>query len=779
MHAGNIYVSGFVRDAQTGEVLIGANVSVKSQLTGTSTDNRGYYTIKVSTPCFLQVSYIGYKAEEIELKVVHDSLINCKLYAENTLSELTVVASRGKSCDVSRISAKELMRIPSIGGKPDVIKALQLLPGVLTQSEGTSLMMVRGGEPGQNLYLLDNVPLIYVNHLGGLLSVFNPDMINSIDFYKGNFPARHGGKLSSIVDITQREGDVYKHQGSFSLGITDASVSLEGPLVNDKVSYIVTARKTLFDPLLVLGSALADYTNGLVSYGFHDINAKISYKPNEKDNLSINFYQGDDYIHYWIKPWEAEDKERNHIVQQWGNWLASARWNRVVSAKLYAENILSYSRYRNKSGQQYSYKDEQVTKEYSRMNRASVNDLSLRSAWKYSFTSAWNIDFGAHLSYLLYSPNYTYLSSSSTPGIGDVYNVFESAFYIDNKITISPNINFQPALRVTNYVNKGANFTEFEPRIYLSYKPNFKHDINFNYMRVSQTSHLVFTQAELLKREIWLPATSDLHPEIANQYSVSWNSSYASGKLSTGITMYYKKMEHLIALKEGYDNMIGISGIENKIEKNGEGIAYGAEFLLRKNTGNWTGSLAYAWSYSNRIFKNINDSNPFEFEFNRPHSITINANRKLSQNWDFNAVWIFQSGTPYTPVVGKYLAYGFYSNEPEIEIIYGPKNSSRMQPYHRLDVGFNHQIITRRGNKAVWTYSVYNVYNRVNPYSYYLDDDRIRDNLTNYDQPLKLYKISLFSFIPGIAYKVYFDFSKKPETVKAKKEKKQYNWLHY
>jgi hypothetical protein len=236
-------------------------------------------------------------------------------------------------------------------------------------------------------------------------------------------------------------------------------------------------------------------------------------------------------------------------------------------------------------------------------------------------------------------------------------------------------------------------------------------------------------------------------------------------------------MEHLVMLKEGYDNMVGITAIENKIEKNGIGIAYGAEFMLHKNTGNWTGSLSYAWSYSNRKFQNLNGGRPFEFEFNRPHNITVNANRKLSKHWDFSAVWIFQSGTPYTPVLGKHFAYGLYTNEPQIEIIYGPKNSTRMQPYHRLDIGLNHSILTKSGKKAVWTYSLYNAYSRVNPYSYFLDDDSERDNMTNYDRPLKLYIISLFPIIPSIAYKVYFDYSKMPE--KPKKEKKKYSWLYY
>ncbi len=770
-------ISGFVRDAQSGEVLIGANVWEKNQNAGTSTDNRGYFSIKVNAPCLLTVSYIGYQTQNISIQATGDSLISVKLLIENKLQEVTVTVVREKNFDVTRLSAKELLRIPTIGGKPDVIKALQLLPGVQTQSEGMSLMLVRGGEPGQNQYLLDNVPLIYVNHLGGMMSVFNPDMINSVDFYKGNFPARHGGKLSSIVDITQREGDVSKHQSSFSLGLTDASFSFEGPLAKKKMSYIVTARKTLIDGLMAGVSTIVQENDAIVAYGFHDINAKLSWKPNERNNLSLNLYQGDDYLNFWTKPWKMKNDEKSHINQQWGNWLVSGRWNRVFNSKLYAENIISYSRYRNKSGHKYSYKEEEVNKQIEYLNRSSVNDLSFRTSWKYSFLKNWNIDFGGHAGYLVYEPNYNYLSTSSTPSIGNTYRSIESAVYIDNKIQLFRGLLFQPSIRLSNFSNNGDNFLELEPRVNLSYNLNSNHSLNINYMRVSQSSHLIFAQTELLKREVWLPATSVLLPEISNQLSASWNGSFAEGKYSAESNVYYKKMEHLVSLKEGYENMIGITGIENKVETEGKGIAYGAEFMLKKNSGKWTGSLSYAWSYADRTFANINGGKTYEFDYNRPHSFTLNLNRDLGKNWDMSAVWILQSGTAYTPALGKYFALNPESGKTDVEILYGAKNSDRMQPYHRLDVGFNHTIITKRGSKAVWTYSIYNAYNHINPFGYYYDNDNNLKNMTSYNRPLQLYKMGIFPIIPSISYKLYFDYSPKPKS-KEKKEKKKFNWLY-
>lgn len=776
--AASIQLSGFVRDAQNGEVLIGANVWEKYQHAGTTTDNRGYFSLKVNTPCKLNISYIGYKTIELNILSTNDSLLNIRLETENKLQEITVTATRERHFETTRLSAKELTQIPTLGGKPDVIKALQLLPGVQTQSEGMSLMMVRGGEPGQNLYLLDNVPLIYVNHLGGFLSVFNPDMINSVDFYKGNFPARQGGKLSSIVDITQREGNISKHQGSFSLGVTDVSFTFEGPLRNKKISYIVTARKTLIDALFGLVSTVADGNDAIVAYGFHDINAKLNWKPDERNNLSLNLYQGDDYLNYWTKPWKMKNDERSHFNQQWGNWLVSGRWNRVFSPRLYAENILSYSRYRNKTGLDYSYKEDGVTKKLETLNRASVNDLSFRSAWKYSFLKNWNMEFGGQISNLIYEPNYNYLSSSSTPAIGDKFNAVESAVYLDNKINLMPGLLLQPSLRLSSFNNNGKTFIEPEPRVNISCSPNQNQSFNLNYMRVSQNSHLVFAQSELLKKEVWLPATEVSPPEISDQYALSWNGQFAGGKFSAEASLYYKQMQHLVTLKEGYENMINIVAVENKIETNGKGTAYGAELMLKKNTGKWTGSLGYAWSYAERTFANINDGKSYEYDFNRPHNFTLTVNRELSKNWNMNAVWIFQGGMPYTPALGKYYAFDTEIGKPSVELIYGDKNSVRMQPYHRLDLGFSHTTTTRRGNKAVWTYSVYNAYNHINPFAYYYDNDKRLDNMTYYERPLQLYKIGLFTIIPSIAYKVYFDYTKGSEK-QQKNEKKKFNWLYY
>jgi hypothetical protein len=388
--------------------------------------------------------------------------------SSNTLSEITVTANDIQKFGITSINAKELTLLPTIGGKPDIIKALQLQPGVQTPSEGMSLMVVRGGEPGQNQYLLDNVPLIYVNHLGGLISVFNPDMINTVDFYKGNFPAKYGGKLSSIVDITQRDGDKSKHQGSFSLGITDASFTFEGPLSN-KTSYIVTARKTLIDAFLGGFSAISNAStyNQIVAYGFHDINAKITFRPDPKNSISFNLYQGDDYFNMWKKPWVEPKNEPFHIYQKWGNWLMSARWSRSINPALYTENILSFTRYRNKNGYSFQFLNADTIKNSSEnVQMSSVNDITFRSATKLSISNNWNLEFGGQVGYAFFEPYYNSktIDKINSNTIGKVYHTLESALFVDNKINLGSHFVLQPSIRIAHYFNNSENFIFPEPR---------------------------------------------------------------------------------------------------------------------------------------------------------------------------------------------------------------------------------------------------------------------------------------------------------------------------
>jgi hypothetical protein len=407
-----VTISGFISDQFTGELLIGANVIDSLSKKGTSTDNNEYFNLLITVPSKIIVSYMGYKNLVINCNSTHDTLLTIKMETGTELGEVIIRARQITKFNVATLNQLDFQQIPSVGGKPDVSKSLQLLPGIRSQNEGSSLLLVRGGDPGQNLYLFDNVPVIYVNHLGGFLSTFNPDIINNIDVYKGGFPSRYGGKLSSVVDITQKEGDKSGLKGSLGIGITDVSFSVEGPLKWKNSSFIVVGRKTLFGTLMALASRFSEGNDYIVRYGFHDINAKFTWKPNEKNSFNLDFYQGDDYLNYRTNPKKSVANEDYRMKDVWGNWLASLHWKTLLSPRLFVSNRLSYARYRLKNVMKYSINDG-ITPDYESKYFSSVQDLSFWSDIKYKIIEDWALEFGLQSSLFAHLPTESYFSNQA------------------------------------------------------------------------------------------------------------------------------------------------------------------------------------------------------------------------------------------------------------------------------------------------------------------------------------------------------------------------------
>ncbi|HKL96045.1 MAG TPA: carboxypeptidase-like regulatory domain-containing protein [Paludibacteraceae bacterium] len=790
-------IAGFVKDAQTQEVLIGANVWCDVAQTGTTTDNRGYFTLKMPTASTIEISYVGYATQQIALSTDADTLLHINLGLATELNEVEVTATRVSRFDVVSLNKTQLEQLPTLGGKPDVIKSLQLMAGVQGAQEGSSLMMVRGGDPGQNQYLIDNVPLIYVNHLGGFMSVFNPDMINSIDLYKGNFPARYGGKLSGIVDLTQREGDVSAHKGSFSMGLTDASFTFEGPLSkNKKLSYIVTARKTFSELLMAGASGIIQENSTVVGYGFHDINAKVTYKPNANNSLSFNVYQGDDYISFWMKKEENHPYEKNFAQTIWGNTLVSGRWNHTFSSRLFAENTLSYTRYRLRDMTRYSNVENGTKYSILNKNQSTVEDASWRSAWKFLPLTWWKMEVGSQFSYLAFEPNYTYYSEATKQADRHIYRSLEMALYWENKINLGPKVLFQPSVRLVDYVNSGTHFFQPEPRVSLQYNPTQNQSFNLGYMIVSQSSHLLFTKGVILNEEVWFPALQKAPPQVSQQISGGWVGYFHNRMFSVQLDGYYKEMKNQVALKDGYTKLADVANVADKIETNGIGTAYGAELTIKKEKGLWTGFASYTWSESTRQFSTINQGKPYQFEYNRPHSISLCVNRKIGSHWNVNALWVFSTGLPFTPAIGRIYTPSFNqideNNLPVMEeaLVYGAKNSARMPVYHRLDIGATYDYQTKQGRRAQWSFSVYNLYSRQNAYDcFYATKNPNRYDFPLTDRTLKLYQTSFFPIIPTFSWKLYFDYKTKDQKIIEKQEKEQkkqqkasrkkHNWLYF
>jgi hypothetical protein len=789
-------VSGFVRDSLSREVLVGAHIIDSTSMRVVTTDNSGHFSINVKAKSRITVSYVGYRLQVINIGEGNENLVDVMLSPENSIGEVVITYTKRHTHSIASLSNLELQQLPSLGAKPDVMKAIQLLPGIQSQNEGTSTILVRGGNPGENLYLFDNVALIYVNHLGGFTSVFNPDIINNINVYKGGFPSCYGGKLSSIMDIAQREGNVNRVKGNYSIGVTDASFVLEGPTSIKNSTFIVTGRKTLIDPVIAMASILSGGGDYVLSYGFHDFNGKFTWRPDTKNTLSFNLYQGDDYLNYWYLNWNESGLERARLTNMWGNWMLSARWSRVHSPVLYSTQSLSFVRYRLKNTQGYSNNDPDNKFEFKRDFRSIVNDASYKWDLKAELLQNLSVDFGLQSSFLRYRPNKILISNNSNIKSQPAINALESSAYAEGKWQLPKLFQLRVGARAVSFLTENYSGFSLEPRAYLDIFMGSSHSINISYMHASQFSHLLYTQGEIMSNEVWVPAGNDIRPASTKQVSGGWRGSFFKGLWDIEVTAYHKTLHDVATYRVGYSSLMGDGNWRSKVETGGEGKAIGVEFFLRKTRGNWTGFAGYTWSRATRTFPNINDGKEYIFDYDRPHNLSLNLNRKLGSKFTLSATWVFQSGLPFTPVLGRYYIPSLTGQSGETyfyeAFIYGEKNSYRMGNYHRLDLALHYTTQTRNGNKAQWTLAIYNAYNRRNPYTYLFTHDTSKESLLipgfgfQNAEPYSLYQFSFFPILPTISYKVIFDDVKGYRTKRAqqKKEKatqkkKKKSWLYF
>lgn len=758
-------ITGFVSDANDGERIIGANVFLHDRSKGVATDQKGYFNLAVELPATLCVSCVGY--EETCLKVDYaDQPLQIRLQPlTETLQSVDVSASRIErktNFNTLTLNAKSIDQLPTLGSRPDIIKAAQQLPGIEAATEASSLMIVRGGNPGENLYLLDNVPLIYVNHLGGFMSVFNSEMINTMDIYKGGFPARFGGKLSSIVDLTTKKGDPSRLKGSLSAGLTDLAFAVEGPGGLKNSSFIVTGRKTLTEALLFAASKVSQEMGGQdynMAYGFHDINAKYTWAPDAKNSFAFNVYEGDDYMRIWKNNEENGDIERNSIGNIWGNLLVSGQWNSAVSSRLFMANTLSFTQYRLKNNMKAYLRNSIDTTDFFVKTSSRVSDLSLRSDWKLFVGNAYTLEYGLQGSYLTYRPNH-FTSSFSEASLPDISSVLDNAFYLDNKLKLGSWFIGSIGLRLNSFVNSGYHHFAWEPRMNLSFGIGGS-TLNLTAMRVTQNAHLMMTPGSIMNNEVWIPADARINPATSDQASVGWQRSFWQSHVDVEIDAYYKLLRDLATYREGYSTLLGDSDWRSKVETGGKGKSYGVEMMTRFNFNRLDGYVGYTWSHTTRQFDQINNGKEYVFEYDRPHSVNINVNYQLTERWSLSALWTYQTGLPYTPVIGVQTT-PVITPEGDVDFeqtnIYGERNSARMRDYHRLDLAAKFKTKTEKGRKAEWTFSIYNVYCRQNPFYYYYGDPKGDPLYWNQfpDEPQQLWQRSFFPIIPSFSYKVWF-----------------------
>jgi len=640
------------------------------------------------------------------------------------------------------------------------------MPGVQSGSEGSSGLYVRGGSPDQNLMLLDDVPLYYVNHLGGFVSTFNTDAINTVKLIKGGFPAQYGSRLSSILDIRMKDGNMKEFHGKGMIGLVAAKLSIEGPIKKDTSSYIISYRRMLYDLITQPVSKLINDGGGGFGYHFYDFNAKINHQFSDKNRIFLSVYLGDDKFNVNYK--EKDNKGKNKVKNKlkWGNNLVAFRWNHTYNSKLFSNVTLAYTRYRFMT--EFSNKNTQNNENLKsfRSFKSGIYDTSAKIDFEYFAGSNYKIKFGLSGIYHKFTPGINKINREEEGfstidtifGNKDIY-ALENAVYVENELKIGNRFSANVGFRAASYIVNQKSFYSLEPRLLFNYLLTDNMSFKVSYATMQQNVHLLTSSGVGFSKDLWVPATKKLVPEQSQQFALGIAKSIEGGIYEFSIESYYKKMQHLIAYKEGATYINSTSDWEDKVEITGEGESYGLEFLIQKKEGKSTGWVSYTYSKSNRQFENINNGITYPYKYDRQHDISIVFNHKLKKNIDFSATWVFGSGNPVTLATGKYIIPNNYGNFHIDDInfhdfaaeadIYKGKNNFRMRAFHRLDIGFNFRKQKKRGIRS-WNISVFNLYNRQNPYYYFFDyKDETSDKLVLKQQ-------SLFPIMPSISYSYKF-----------------------
>lgn len=767
-------LSGYVTDAKSGERLIGAHVWEPIIKQGQVTNGYGYFTMtlpKNTSQVSLHVSYIGYKKSELPLTLQHDTVLTIALESDNVLGEVEVTATmeqpiqQRENISLISIPTRDIAMLPALGGERDILKAYQLMPGVQAGNEGSSGLYVRGGSPDQNLMLLDDAPLYYVNHLGGFTSIFNNDAINSSKLYKGGFPARYGGRLSSVFDVKMKEGNNNKHTGAFTVGMLTSKILAEGPLGKGSTTYLISVRRFMYDLITRPVTKLAT-GNTSVGYTFWDANLKLNHTFSNNDRLFLSAYFGDDKLFFTVDEEEDSGDFYAKSDKQWGNNMVALRWNHLFNAKLFSNTVLSYTRYRY-----LDYIETETTNADIQLKThdeffSGINDVSLKPVFEYFSSNALKLTFGGEGILHYYNPGKTtQFSAKNNKTLLDttLMNKFfatEGSLFLENDIKLPMGLRFNLGLRFTHYNMQGHAFNNWQPRAIVSYLFNDV-QVKLSYSKMMQPVHLLTSSGVGIPIEFWVPATPKARPGSAQQAALGMATTLFK-KFEFSAEAYYKEMDHLITFKEGASYFGTEATWEEKIETRGKGQTYGLELLLQKKQGRTTGWLSYTLSKNMRQFHNINQGRAYPFKYDRRHEINLVFNRQLTDDVQFSASWVFASGEALTLPAQKFNMPVQFPNEIDLGQangdntriasihVYPEKNSMRSKPYHRLDIGFNFSKVKPRGTRT-WNLSIYNLYNRKNPYYYYLSEGR--DNGKGSSQFMQQ---SLFPFMPSVSYSFRF-----------------------
>jgi outer membrane cobalamin receptor len=751
-----VNISGYIKEQGSKEPLVGANIWLKKLQGGTSTNADGYFIITVPGGQLdtLVVSFVGYQPHKLPLHIRQDTLLTIQLNLSVSLDEVTIVADAPtlaqEQFGSTTLSGQQIESIPALLGESDVMRALQLTPGVQGGAEGSTGLFVRGGTPGQNLILLDGTTIYNTSHLFGFLSAFNPDAVKSVNLIRDGFPARYAGRLSSVVDVTMKDGNQEKHRKELSIGIISSRFFAEGPLKKQKTSYMAAVR-TSYLSLIALPAAI-QYRSGkrdeLNSYWMYDVNLKLTHEISEREKISLSFFNG--YDTWAVRQRASEDSYDFGL--DWGNATLALRHTKALGKSLFLQNVVNYNYYNYRLINRFNSSDGKS----SFINASSVRDFAGRSDlnWHVSPVFSFNAGIDLNNQYLRpgrtnYSGESQFLGADSTTQRGTQLNNLGA--YLSQQFRPFKGLMLETGIRFNQYFTQEKQYSYLEPRLKLNYSWRSSQEaVQLSFSRMSQPIHLLSTNGAGLPNDVWIPATARFGPEQSWQVGGGYRWQHRRLGLELGLEGYYKEMRDLIDYRQGLD-YFEVSGQpwQNLVNGEGRGRSYGAEFSLNKTKGKLTGSLSYTWSKTDRQTPGVNQNQWYPFRYDRRHDFALTAQYPLNNGWKIAGTFEYQTGAAVTLPVAIQLTL----NESLVpRFVFGGRNNRRMPDYHRLDIGLSHTTENKRSGEAqTWSFGMYNAYGRLNPYyvdytafSYNQDGRRVIEG--NFGQR------TLFRFVPYLTW---------------------------
>jgi len=757
--AQNFTMSGEIKDAQSGESLIGATIFPTELPTkGTVTNAYGFFSLTLPSGSYnIVVQFVGYERKSVPINLTQNQRLKIEL-TENTVSlkEIQVSSERqnrnitANQMSVAKISINEIKSIPVLFGEKDILKTIQLLPGIKSAGEGNSGFYVRGGAADQNLILLDEAPVYNASHILGFFSVFNSDAIKDVNLIKGGMPAEYGGRLSAVLDIKMNEGNNKEYHIAGGVGLIASHLTIEGPIQKDKSSFMIAARRTYADMFLKLSSNTMLKNTTLY---FYDLNMKVNFQLGERDRLFVSGYFGRDNI--------SMLRFSNSFQSLWGNTTGTLRWNHIFSDKLFLNSSLIYS--------DFTY-NMQLGSDSTQVNvESSIRDYNWKEELQYYINSQNTIKLGFNTIYHQFIPGSVTGTGTIKLKDSDIPKKYalESAAYISYDFEATSRLKFIAGLRfsmfnlmgpttiyafnsdgaISDSTVYGSNkiiktYSGIEPRLSANFIIDETSSIKASYTRTQQFIHLLSNATSYQSTDLWIPSSTIVKSQIGDQYAFGFFKNFNNNLYEASAEIYYKNMSNQIEYKNGAELALNKSVEADLVF--GKGTSYGLELYLKKRFGKLNGWLSYTLSYTNREFDEIDNGKMFPAKQDRRHEISIVGIYELSPKWTFSATWVYYTGNAVTFPSGKYKIDG------QIISFYSERNGYRMPAYHRLDLAVTWQRKKTAKFESAWNFSVYNAYNRYNAYSISFRQ--------NEDDPSKTeaVKLSLFPIIPSISYTFKF-----------------------